>query len=417
MLDSIIATLPEQWQFLFQLVAVLIAWIPEAQATVFAFAWGSGSGTAIVFRRALLVLPALLLIVAIWCTMLALYTVPFRSNRREFLIALVMLWWETGRSIWLFWVGVARFVWEMVGWAWGLLRLAAELTFKSLRLVASTPFAFMDWLGRKYFKPGVPWLAFLLTIAWCALEALIFTYTLLPTVGEVFFDLAGIEARQIMAPILFMFLFVVIAGSFASIQVLAEAWERRQIKPIIQMLFVEFFVMFFEVIFLYRELIDAITPWIAANTGYQMSFGSTIAMASFGWIGIRAMTWFLFGRYGTPALLAVLARDTLAVESSMAMRPIAPEPDWWKGPIVALKNENKWFRAKSRELLELLSLPVLQLLAQAVNCATTVIAARPAFKLPFTDLEQVMAKDTLIQVLRGGSASYSASALSDPVHR
>jgi hypothetical protein len=417
MLDSIIATLPEQWQFLFQLVTVLIAWIPEAQTTMFEFAWGSGSGTAIILRRALLVLPALLLIVAIWCTMLALYTVPFRSNRREFLIALVMLWWETGRSIWLFWVGVARFVWEMVGWAWGLLRLAAELAFKSLRLVAGTPFAFMDWLGRKYFKPGVPWLAFLLTIAWCALEALIFTYTLLPTVGEVFFDLAGIEARQIMAPILFMFLFVVIAGSFASIQVLAEAWERRQIKPIIQMLFVEFFVMFFEVIFLYRELIDAITPWIAANTGYQMSFGSTIAMASFGWIGIRAMTWFLFGRYGTPALLAVLARDTLAVESSMTVRPMAPEPDWWKGPIVALKNENKWFRAKSRELLELLSLPVLQLLAQAVNCATTVIAARPAFKLPFTDLEQVMAKDTLIQVLRGGTASYSASALTDPVHR
>jgi len=62
-------------------------------------------------------------------------------------------------------------------------------------------------------------------------------------------------------------------------------------------------------------------------------------------------------------------------------------------------------------------LPVLQLLAQAVNCATTVIAARPAFKLPFTDLDQVMAKDTLIQVLRGGTASYSASALTDPIHR
>jgi len=416
MFDSIIATLPEQWQLMFQLVAVLIAWIPDAQATIFNFAWGESAGTVTVLRRMLLVLPAFLLIVAIWCTMLALYTVPFRSNRRDFLIALVMLWWETGRSIWLFWVGVARFVWEMVGWAWGLLRLAVELGFKSLRLVITTPFAFMDWLGRKYFKPGVPWLAFLLTIAWCALEALIFTYTLLPTVSEVFFDLAGLEARQVMAPILFLFLFVVIAGSFASIQVLAEAWDRRQIKPIIQMLFVEFFVMFFEVIFLYRELIDAITPWIAANTGYQMSFGSTIALASFGWIGIRAMTWFLFGRYGTPALLAVLARDTLAVESSLSPPPMAPGPDWWRGPIDALKSENKWFRAKSKEILALLSLPVLQLLAQAVNCATTVIAARPAFKLPFTDLESVMAKDTLIQVLRGG-VNYASPAASEPLHR
>jgi hypothetical protein len=402
MLDSIIATMPDDWQLTIQLVTFLVAWIPDAQAALITFVWHGYSGEGALVNRIFLLLPALLLIVAIWCTMLALYTVPFRSKRREFMIALVMLWWDTGRSIWLFWVGIARFAWMVVGWAWGLLRLAVELAFKSLRMVISTPFAFMDWLGRKYFKPGVPWLAFLLTIGWCALEALIFTYTLMPTVSEVFYDLAGVSARNVMAPILFLFLFVVISGSFASIQVLAEAWDKRQIKPIVQMLFVEFFVMFFEVVFLYRELIDAITPWIAANTGYQMGFGSTLALASFGWIGIRAMTWFLFGRYGTPALLAVLARDTLAVESSVTQRPITPTPDWWRGPINALKAEQSWFRAQSRELLEALSLPVLQLLAQAVNCATTVIAARPAFKLPFTSIDQVMAKDAITQVLRGG---------------
>ncbi len=191
---------------------------------------------------------------------------------------------------------------------------------------------------------------------------------------------------------------------------LSEAWEKKQIKAIIQMVFVEFFVMFFEVIFLYRELIDAITPWIAANTGFQMGFFPTIAMASFGWIGIRAMTWFLFGRYGTPALLAVLARDTLAVQAHTEARPTPPEPDWWRGPINALKAENEWFRGRSRELLELLSLPVLQLLAAAVNCTTTVIAARPAFNLPFTKLDQVMSQDTLIKVLRGGRGSSNSSS-------
>jgi hypothetical protein len=357
-------------------------------------------------------LPILLVVVGIWSTMLALYTVPFRSNRRDFLIAIAILWWENIRSIWLFWVGIGRFVWMLIGWLWGLLRLTVELTFKSLRLVITTPFAFLDWLGRKYFKPGVPWLAFLLTIGWSALEALIFTYTLMPTVSEVFYDLAGLEARQVMAPILFLFLFVVISGSFASIQVLSEAWEKKQIKAIIQMVFVEFFVMFFEVIFLYRELIDAITPWIAANTGFQMGFFPTIAMASFGWIGIRAMTWFLFGRYGTPALLAVLARDTLAVQAHTEARPTPPEPDWWRGPINALKAENEWFRGRSRELLELLSLPVLQLLAAAVNCTTTVIAARPAFNLPFTKLDQVMSQDTLVKVLRGGRGGSSPSSSS-----
>jgi hypothetical protein len=416
MLDSIIATLPEQWLFLFQLLTFAVAWIPNAQAALFDFAWNGPSGSGGLVRQVLLLLPAFLLVVAIWCTMLALYTVPFRANRRDFLIALVMLWWETGRSIWLFWVGIARFLWTLVGWAWGLLRLTVELGFKSLRLVISTPFTFMDWLGRKYFKPGVPWLAFLLTIAWSALEALIFTYTLMPTISEVFYDLAGIQAQRAMAPILFLFLFVVISGSFASIQVLAEAWDKRQIKPMIQMAFVEFFVMFFEVVFLYRELIDAITPWIASNTGYQMGFWSTLAIASFGWIGIRAMSWFLFARFGTPALLAVMARETISVEGPEVDRPPAPGPDWWRAPIMALKSESDWFRARSRELLELLSLPVLQLLAAAVNCATVVIAARPAFKLPFTSLDQVMAQDTLIQVLRG-PAHYTSSAATDPGQR
>jgi hypothetical protein len=409
MYDAIIASLPEEWQVLAKL-ALLITWIPDAQATIFRFAWNPGYGSGVLISRVFLLLPALLVIVAIWSTMVSLYTVPFRSGRREFLVAIVIMWWETGRSIWLFWVGIGRFAWRLVGWIWGLLRLAFDLTVKSLRLVITTPFMLLDWLGRKYFKPGVPWFAFLFTILWSALEALIFTYTLMPTVSEVFFDLAGLESQRVMAPILFLFLFVIISGSFASIQVLAEAWEKKQIKAIIQMVFVEFFVMFFEVVFLYRELIDAITPWIAANTGFQMGFGATLAFASFGWIGIRAMTWFLFGRYGTPALLAVMARQTIAVDTGpVEERPRAPEPDWWRGPINALKAENQWFKEQSRELLELLSLPVLQLLAAAINCATLVIAARPAFRLPFTDIDQVMAKDTLVQVLKGQTSYVSES--------
>ena len=117
---------------------------------------------------------------------------------------------------------------------------------------------------------------------------------------------------------------------------MSEAFKARNVGRIVEMLFVEIFVMFFEVVFLYRELIDAITPWIAANTGFQMGFGWTLAFASFGWIGIRAMTWFLFGRFGTPAMIAVLARETISVETVPGERPRAPEPDWWRGPISAL---------------------------------------------------------------------------------
>ena len=400
MFDAAIAALPEQWQMVARIMTFLIDWIPEAQAALVAYVWNLGSGSGTLLSRILLLLPALLVVVGIWSTMVALYTLPFRSHRREFLTALVMLWWEVGRSIWLFWVGFIRFAWMLVGWTWGLLKLSLSLSFKAIRFVFLTPFAFMDWLGRKYFKPGVPWFAFVLTIAWCALESVIFTYALLPLVSEVFYDLSGVEARNVIAPILFFFLFAVITGSYAMVQALSDAMRDKDYKALVQLVIVEFSVMFFEVIFLYRELIDALTPWIASSTGVRLGFFSTLAFASIGWIGIRSMTWFFFARYGTPALLAVVARQTIAVEStSPEPRPQSPEPDWWRGPINALKAEHEWFRASAREILELLSLPVLQMLACAINCATTVITSQAAFKLPFTKLEEVMIQDTLAQIL------------------
>ncbi len=406
MLDAIAATLPEQWQLLFQLLTFPIAWLPGTQAVMFSWAWSGQSFTGAALMRAFVLLPTLLIIVVFWSTMLASYTLPFRSARGDFLISVIGVWWEAGRSIWLFWVGFVRLLWVLLGWTWGLFRLTVELLFKAVRRAFITPFHMMDWVGRKYFKPGVPWLAFVMVIAWSALEALIFTFTLLPTITEIFYDLSGFQGGTFVPPILFLFLFGLIAGSFAALQGLAEAVESRDIKQIMGMITVELSVMFFEVFFLYRELVDAITPWLAAQTGGSLVLGiwTVLGLASFGWIGIRAMTWFLFGRYGTPALLAVLSRQTLSVQAGPGEAPpTMPEPDWWRGPINALKGEHEWFKGRSRELLELLSLPVLQLLAAAVNCATVVIASRPAFNLPFTSLEQVMTKDSLLQALSRSS--------------
>src|SRR5262249_56145011 len=93
-------------------------------------------------------------------------------------------------------------------------------------------------------------------------------------------------------------------GSFACVQTLMDAMKKRDWKYIAQMVVVELFVMFFEVIFLYRELIDALTPWIAQSTGMKLGLGVTLALSSFGWIGIRGMTWFLFGQFGTPPILS-----------------------------------------------------------------------------------------------------------------
>jgi len=368
-----------------------ITWIIDWQRLALGLVL-SGTDALVVTKGVFLLLPTALLIAALWGSILSLYTLPFRSGRGAFLGALLMAWWDAGRMTWFYWAGIARFALVLVGWVWGLLRLAASLLARLLRFMVTRPFALLDWATKQYFQPGVPWLAFLFILFWSALEATIFTFTLKPTLSEVLADLTSTElAGWAVTAVLWPFLFILISGSFAAIQALSEAIRTKKVSQIVGMAFVEAFVMFFEVMFLYRELVDAITPWIAEQTGFQLGFAWTLALASFGWIGVRAMTWFLFGRFGTPALLGVLARQDISGAKARGVATQELGPEFWRGPISALKAEAAWFKAEGRELFELASLPVLQMLAAALNFAVVVILGRPTFTLPFRTLDQVLA--------------------------
>jgi hypothetical protein len=186
---------------------------------------------------------------------------------------------------------------------------------------------------------------------------------------------------------------MLVAGSFACVQVLTEAIMNRKIGAILQMIVVESAVMFFEVIFLYRELIDAITPWIAQQSGGTLQLGitATLLLGTFGWLGVRGMSWFLFGRFGTPALLAILSRQTITQEGAVMEFKPPVEPEMWRAPVNALKAETQWFHEEAKRMFELLSLPVLQLLAVALNFAVITVQSRPMFVLPFRTLEDMMA--------------------------
>jgi len=121
------------------------------------------------------------------------------------------------------------------------------------------------------------------------------------------------------------------------------------------------------------------------------------------------MTWFLFGRFGTPALLGILARENIAGAKAGGPTTAAIEPDFWRGPIQALKAESEWFKKEARELFELISLPVLQLLASGANFAVVVIMGRPTFTLPFRNLDQVLTSTPIVSpsgkhVVPGGVA-------------
>ncbi len=393
MFDTFAQLFPAQWQGAVLALLAPLSWLADVQSTI-VHTLVSAHPAGRVFLWVLLLIPVLVIATGMWCTALSVYTIPFRSGRGTFVTAVLMTWWDAGRCIWLFWAGMLRVGVALVGWVIGSVRFGLLMLKNMLLGLARSPLTLLDGASRSYFQPGVPWVAFLVLVVWCAIESTIFTFTLQPTLVEVFGSLTGFDPNpRVMAPLLWMFLFLLVAGSFACVQVVTEAIKAKKTATIVQMLIVESAVMFFEVIFLYRELIDAITPWIAQQSGDAMhlGIGATLALASFGWLGVRGMSWFLFGRFGTPALLAVLSRQ--AVEHEGVHRAAEPkaQPEIWRAPINALKAETAWFHEEAKRMLELLSLPVLQLFAAAINFPVIVVQSRPMFELPFKSLDDVLA--------------------------
>jgi hypothetical protein len=395
MFQSLVDLFPAEWRGAVMVLAAPLRWIPEWQSVVLSSM--SGQNPALIALAAVgLAMPALLVIAGMWSTMASLYTLPFRSGRAGFVTALLMAWWDAGRCIWLYWTGFARLAVALFGWGLGAVRFILLTLRNTVFGLVRSPMALLDWTSRRYFQPGVPWIAFLVLLLWSAVEATVFTFTLTPTLNEVFGGLTGFDPNpRVMTPLLYLFLFMLIAGSFACIQVLNDAIKARRVGEIIQMALVESAVMFFEVIFLYRELIDAITPWIAQQSGGEVQLGifATLALASFGWVGVRGMSWFLFGRFGTPALLAILSRQTITQDSGVSSVPAPVSKDMWRAPVEALKNDVAWFQQEGRRLFELLTLPALQLLAAALNFAVVVVQSRPAFALPFKSLDELLASN------------------------
>ncbi|MDH5643415.1 MAG: hypothetical protein OEY63_04360 [Gemmatimonadota bacterium] len=387
--------IPQEYSGVVELLSMPLAWIPTWHSIVLNFAWYGSSTGEVIFKRVFILMPVLMLVAAVWSTMLSLYTLPFRSGRGAFLTTMMAAWWDAGRTIWFYFAGLIRVVIVAIGWLWATLRLGFRMIGAGIKGTFQSPMNLLDWTSRHYFKPGMPWVAFLGLLLWGVLEALIFTYTLRPTMTEVLGGITGQDIHPgVLTPVLFAFLYILILGSFACVQGLVVAIESRKYSQIVSMTLVEVAVMFFEVLFLYREMIDAVTPWIAQQSNGELRLGlwATMSLAIFGWMGVRGMTWFLFGRYGAPALVALIARDTVKTgEGPAAATPEIQKREIWKGPVDALKEEVAWFKNEGREAFSLLTLPVLQLLAAAINFVVVVIASRPMFSLPFHDLDEVLA--------------------------
>jgi hypothetical protein len=370
----------------------ILAWlsrIADWQAVVFQFVLEQDTVWVMTGKILALLLPAGVLIAGVWGTVLSVGTVPFRLGSTGTLLnSLLMAWWDAGRMCLFYWAGIVRFLVVLLAGIWGVFRLLVGLFWRTLKSAVTSPFALLDATSR---QPGVPWIAFTLLLFWSAIEATIFTFTLRPTMAELLADLTGYEVNPFMlVVILWFFLFIVVAGSFASIQVLSDSVKSRQPVQIVLMVVAEVFVAMFEILFLYRELIDAITPWLAQQ-GYVLGVVGTLVLAFGGWLGVRVMTWLLFGRFGAPALLAILGRQAMAGLSGAPAASGAADTDYWRGPIAALKAEREWFKNEVAEAWALFLLPVLQLLAAGFNFIAVILRGRPHFALPFRSVEDVLA--------------------------
>lgn len=391
MFESFADLFPPNWRPAILIATAPFRWLAAWQGLMVQWVISHSQTAGFIAAEILLIVPVLLIFAGTWTSAASLYTVPFRSGRGRFLTLLLMTWWDAARSILFFYTGMVRVVVALIGWIIGAVRFALRMVKSLIIGIVRAPITLIQNSSRSYFEAGgMPWVAFLILMFWSAVEATIFTFTLTPTLKEVFDGLTGTDVNpRFMQPLLWFFLYMLVAGSFACVHVMSEAIKERKIGNIISMFIVEAAVMFFEVMFLYRELIDAITPWIAQQSGVQLGMTATIALASFGWMGVRGMTWFLFGRFGTPALIAILSRKNMEHGSAPAVKH-HDAPELWRAPIEALKAETKWFHEEARRMFELLSLPVLQLFAAALNFAVVMVQSRPMFRLPFNSLDDVL---------------------------
>lgn len=390
MMERLFDRLPEAWREIAELATAPIAWVPRLQLAVLEFFLESPSPSVAAAKYVFLVFPALLGLVAVWCTQLSLFTLPFRSARTRYVSLLLLAWWDAARMVWMYWAGLVRLAVVLIGWALVLAQFAVRLGAALVRHAGAAPLAAAGRATRTYVGPGLPGVALVLLALWCALEAAVFTTALGPTVTDTLLDLVGgEEAPRGTGPVLYLMLMLLVLGSFACVQALVDAVRTRDHTFVGQIVLVQLFVVGFEVMFLYRELADGMTPWIAQATGLRPGAAATLALAAGGWIGVRSLTWFLFGRYGTPPLLALIARQPRAVAAAPAeIAAAVPARLWWRPSAEALRSELAWLHERSEALLEYLALPALHVLAAALNFAMILTAARPAFNLPFRGLKE-----------------------------
>ena len=369
------------------------------QSELLLFTWGADDTLWVMAaKRLFLLLPAFAFIAACWLTVPSMLTVIVRSNRKEFVTSLFITWWDLGKAVVSFWGGIVKFVFQCIGSVAGLVKIIVVSVWSILLEVITLPFRLMRAAGQSMVSSSVPWIAVFLTICWCLIEALVFTYVTTPLVSDTLSNITGdqLSAGMIRIP-LFVFLLFVVLGSYAVLSNFVNAVRSRQVVGIITISVIELVVLSVEVMFLYREFVDSLVPWFAQySQGFELGVFWTIAIASLTWFGVRSISWFLFAGAGTPTILSIIqgkgsgakpAPQTVEKPSTLLSRHF----------IATVEEEALWIRTKGEDLLAACILPPLQVVAATVNFCTLLVNGRHLFDLPFTSVYAILSSKSMLE--------------------
>lgn len=361
------------------------------------FAWGAEDSLWIMIgKRLLLLLPAAVIILGCWLTILSSLSTVVRHNRKEFIVSLLMTWWDLGKSIISFWGGIFKFAFTLTMGILGLFKVLTLGIWSLIQEILLTPFKLLKSLGQNVITSKVPWIAVYLTILWALVEATIFTYVTTPLVLDTLSNITGESLSMNLLRIpLFIFLFFIVLGSYAVLSTMIDVIKQKNVSAIMGIVVIEIIVLMVEVLFLYREFVDSLVPWMAQySEGFELGIFWTLAISGFVWFGIRSLSWILFASHGTPPIMNVIQGRGLESKNANQNQTPSKMVDISFDFMEKIKKDSQWIQEKSEEVLASFMLPPLQVIAAALNFLTLLFIGKHLFDLPFKKFSDI--KDTSI---------------------
>lgn len=385
------------------------------QEAVIEFTWAAGDPVALMAaKRLFLLLPALAFILGCWITIPTLLTAIFRQNRRSFIISFFITWWDLGKAIVSFWGGIIRFLFYFVVALLGLLKTLVLGIWSVIQSILLMPFQMLGKASQRVVGSSVPWIAVFLTLFWVLVESIIFTYVMTPLVLDTMSNITGetLSVAIVRIP-LFTFLFFIVLGSYAVLSTFVDSFKEKDISQILGIGAIEVIVLFVEVVFLYREFVDALVPWFALYAeDFQIGMTGILAISTFMWFGIRSLSWFLFAEYGTPTIMSIIQGKGVDMKKSKNQTTKGESASWdiSNGFMEKLKDDADWVQEKGQELLAAFMLPPLQIIAAAINFLTLLISGKHLFELPFKTLDDIKPSAELVEKLSKQNEELKASS-------